>query len=57
MKAKDEKEFKEKLKVLIEDETLRNMLVKNASKTVKEHSMDKVGKQLKKVYQEVLDEY
>lgn len=56
LKAKDNDGFGEKLRMLMDDESLRKKLVKEGSKTVKEHSIDKVGLQLKKVYEDTLNE-
>jgi 1,2-diacylglycerol-3-alpha-glucose alpha-1,2-glucosyltransferase len=53
--AKDDDEFKELLGSLIEDEGLRKRLIKGGLKRVKEHTAEKTGKRLKKVYEEVLD--
>ena len=55
LKAKSDDEFKEKLKILIEDEALRKKLVKGGQRIVKEHSVEKIGKKLKIVYEEVLN--
>jgi glycosyltransferase involved in cell wall biosynthesis len=55
LKAKDNDDFKEKLRLLIEDEGLRKKLVRGGMNTAKEHSMENVGAQLKKVYEEVLN--
>jgi 1,2-diacylglycerol-3-alpha-glucose alpha-1,2-glucosyltransferase len=55
LRATDEKDFAEKLRWLMDDEKLRNKLVKNGQKSVQAHSMPEVGKQLKKVYQEVMN--
>ena len=55
LKAKDDKEFKEKLKLLMDDSNLRKRLVAGGKKSVQQHSMEKVGAQLKKVYEEVLN--
>lgn len=54
LRAKDDEDFKKKLRMLIDDEGLRKRLVEEGKKTVKEHSMDKVGLKLKSVYEEVL---
>ncbi len=54
LRAKGDEDFKRLLKELISDESLRERLAKNGLKEVKSHSMEEVGRQLKKVYQEVL---
>jgi glycosyltransferase involved in cell wall biosynthesis len=56
LRAKDDKDFKEKMQLLMDDGKLRKRLVKEGRKTVKEHSMEKVGKQLKETYEGVLNE-
>jgi 1,2-diacylglycerol-3-alpha-glucose alpha-1,2-glucosyltransferase len=56
LKAKDNDDFKKKLRMLMDDEGLRKRLVREGKKTVQQHSMDKIGQQLKKVYEEVLNE-
>lgn len=56
LRAKDENDFKEKLRLLMEDEGLRKRLVKEGSEEVKKHSMENVARQLKKIYEEVLNE-
>jgi len=56
LRAKTDDEFREYLRQLMEDRKLRDNLVKEGKKAVKEHSMEKVGLQLKGVYEEVLDE-
>ncbi len=55
LKADSDDEFKEKLKLLMDDEKLRKKLVAEGKKTVQQHSMEKVGAQLKKVYGDVLN--
>ncbi len=56
LRAKTDQEFKDYLRQLVEDESLRKKLVKGGKRSVKGHSMEKVGLQLKRVYEEVLDE-
>jgi 1,2-diacylglycerol-3-alpha-glucose alpha-1,2-glucosyltransferase len=55
LRALDDEDFREKLRTLMDDEKLRKNLVREGSKTVREHSMEKVGNQLKKIYEEVLN--
>jgi len=55
LKARNEGEFKEKLKILIEDEKLRDKLAKNAHSMSREHSLQKVGKKLKEIYSGLLE--
>jgi len=55
LKAKDDGDLVEKLHMLIEDDGLRKKLVSNGKKTVQEHSMEKVGTQLKGMYERVLE--
>ena len=56
LKAKNDEEFVFYLDKLINNEGLRKKLISNASKTVEEHSLEKVGQELKKVYEKVLEE-
>jgi len=56
LKAKDDKDFSEKLGILMEDAALRRKLVKGGSRSVKEHSLDKIGAKLKGIYEGVLHE-
>lgn len=55
LKARNEEEFKEKLKILIGDEKLRDKLGKNAYSMSREHSLQKVGKKLRGIYSELLE--
>jgi len=55
LKARSDKEFKDKLKMLIEDEKLRNRLGKNAYGMSRGHSLKKVGEKLERIYSEVLE--
>ncbi len=55
LKANDDEDFKKKLQLLMDDESLRKKLVKGGHKSVQKHSRKKVGAQLKKVYEGVLD--
>ena len=55
LKARNDGEFKEKLKILIEDEKLRDNLAKNAYNMSREHSLQKVGKKLKDIYSGLLE--
>lgn len=55
LKARRVDEFVKKLKILLTNDELRNEMVKNAYNEVKKkHSIESVGKQLKKIYLEVL---
>lgn len=54
MKAKTDEEFKEKLKLLFDDESLRKNLGKKAYKMVQEHSLENVGAKLKEIYENLL---
>jgi 1,2-diacylglycerol-3-alpha-glucose alpha-1,2-glucosyltransferase len=56
LRALDETDFAEKLRWLIDDKALRERLVRGGKKAVKEHSMENIGKELKRVYTEVLNE-
>lgn len=56
LKAKDDEDFKKKLKILMDDEALRKKLAKAGSEEVKKHSMEKVAAKLKGLYEEVLNE-
>ena len=56
LRAGGDEDFKEKLRLLIDDEKLRKKLVKEGSKAVKAHGIEKVGQQLRKTYEEVLNE-
>jgi 1,2-diacylglycerol-3-alpha-glucose alpha-1,2-glucosyltransferase len=51
LKAKTESEFELQLKRLVEDEQLGRRLTENAHKLLKDHSLEKVGAQLKEVYE------
>jgi len=55
LKAKNDEEFSEYLKLLIEDKNLREKLSKNAYKMVKKHNLKDVGKQLKQVYESLIN--
>lgn len=54
LKAKNDEEFKIQLRRLIDDEWLRYRLGKNAFKLSREHSLKKVGAQLKAIYEYLL---
>lgn len=54
LKAKTDDEFREKLKILIEDEQLRKRLAENAYNLSQEHSLKNVGAKLKGIYEYVL---
>ncbi|MBN2518025.1 MAG: glycosyltransferase family 4 protein [Candidatus Altiarchaeota archaeon] len=54
LKAKNDEEFVLYLDKLINEGGLRKRLVSNAKETVKEHSLEKVGLELKSVYEKVL---
>jgi 1,2-diacylglycerol-3-alpha-glucose alpha-1,2-glucosyltransferase len=54
LKASNDGEFTHYLDSLINDRRLRGKLVSNANKTVKGHSLDKVGDRLREVYEGVL---
>ncbi len=56
LRAKTDEEFKDYLRQLVEDESLRKKLVRSGRKEVRKHSLEEVGKQLKQIYEEVLDE-
>lgn len=56
LKAKTDDEFREKLKILIEDEQLRKRLSENVYKLSKEHSLKEIGAKLKGIYGYVLGE-
>ncbi|GAI52402.1 unnamed protein product [marine sediment metagenome] len=51
MKARTDEEFESQLRRLIEDEQLRRRLAENAHKLSKEHSLKKVGVQLREAYE------
>ena len=51
LKARTDEEFELQLRRLIEDEQLRRRLAGNAHKLSKEHSLEKVGAQLREVYE------
>lgn len=51
LKAKNDEEFRIQLKRLIDDEWLRQRLGKNALKLSREHSLQKIGAQLKANYE------
>jgi 1,2-diacylglycerol-3-alpha-glucose alpha-1,2-glucosyltransferase len=51
MMCSNDNEFIDTIKRLEEDKKESQMLVKNASETIKEHSLDLIGKQLKGVYE------
>jgi 1,2-diacylglycerol-3-alpha-glucose alpha-1,2-glucosyltransferase len=51
LKAKTDEEFGLQLKKLLENEQLRHKLTENAYKLIEEHSLEKVGAQLKEVYE------
>ena len=53
--AKNERDFSHQLKRLLEDKKLREKLSKNAYKMSQEHSLKKVGKKLKTLYEELLE--
>jgi len=54
LKARNDRDFKEKLKRLIEDEELRDTLGKNAYSMSREHSLENIGKKLSGIYSELL---
>jgi len=54
LKAKNEKELHDYIITLKEDEKLRAKLVRNGKKTIKAHTLDNVGKNFKKAYEEIL---
>ena len=54
MKASTHKEFAEYLRELRDDERLGKKLVRNARKLAEEHSLDKMGAKLSKVYASLL---
>ncbi len=54
LKARNEEEFVEHLRELIENKQLRRKLVRNGKKSVQKHSLERVGSQLKEVYESVL---
>jgi len=51
LKARTDEEFESQLRRLIEDEQLRRKLAGNAYKLSKEHSLEKVGAQLREAYE------
>lgn len=55
IKAKDDSDFKEKLKELISDEDLRKRLIDAGRKEVQKHSLENIGQLLKDAYDETLD--
>ncbi len=55
LKARNDKDFKEKLRILMEDEKLRNKLGRNAYTMSREHSLQRVGKKLKEIYSGLLE--
>ncbi|MBN2014605.1 MAG: glycosyltransferase family 4 protein [Candidatus Altiarchaeota archaeon] len=54
LKARTDEEFKQKLGMLFEDESLRKKLADNAHEMVKEHSLQQVGAKLKGIYEDLL---
>ncbi len=54
LKARTDEEFGLQLKRLIEDEQLRRRLAENAHKLSREHSLEKVGAQLREVYEHLM---
>jgi glycosyltransferase involved in cell wall biosynthesis len=56
LRAGNDNEFIAKLETLMADGGLREKLVKAGKKEVEKHSMEEVGKRLKKVYDTVLNE-
>jgi len=54
LKARNDREFKEKLELLIEDENLRNRIADNAFKMSQKHSLRNIGARLKEIYEELL---
>lgn len=54
--AKDDEEFKEKLSFLMEDEKLREKLVKGGKRAVEGHRMERIGECLREIYGGVIDE-
>ncbi len=54
LKARTDEEFELQLKRLIEDEQLRRRLAENAHKLSREHSLEKVGAQLREVYEHLM---
>jgi 1,2-diacylglycerol-3-alpha-glucose alpha-1,2-glucosyltransferase len=54
LKAKTEEEFEPQLRRLMEDEQLGRTLARNAYKLAKEHSLENVGTQLRKVYERLM---
>ncbi len=54
LKARTDEEFGLQLKRLIEDEQLRRRLAENAHKLSREHSLEKVGAQLREVYEHLI---
>ena len=54
IKAKDDADFSAKLKMLIDDKDLSGRLTENAHKSSKDHSLERIGAQMKAAYEEVL---
>jgi 1,2-diacylglycerol-3-alpha-glucose alpha-1,2-glucosyltransferase len=54
LKAKTDDEFKEKLRNLMENESLRNKLAGNAYEMSQQHSLKNVGAKLKGIYEDLL---
>jgi 1,2-diacylglycerol-3-alpha-glucose alpha-1,2-glucosyltransferase len=54
LKAKNDKEFEEKLRLLISDEQLRNRLAEKAFEMSRKHSLNEVGAKLKVIYDGIL---
>lgn len=54
LKAKDDTEFEEKLRMLIADEPLRNRLAEKAFEMSRKHSLKEVGSKLKGIYEGLL---
>jgi 1,2-diacylglycerol-3-alpha-glucose alpha-1,2-glucosyltransferase len=54
LKAKTDKEFEEKLRMLISDEPLRNRLAEKAHDMSRRHSLKEVGAKLKGIYERIL---
>ncbi|HIE33610.1 MAG TPA: glycosyltransferase family 1 protein [Candidatus Altiarchaeales archaeon] len=55
LKAKNDNEFRKKLRILMDDQKLRNKLGENAYKMSQEHSLKNIGAKLKEIYEELLN--
>lgn len=55
LKCKDEKDFEENIKKVLNDDLLRKKLKINSRRLAEDHSLEVIGKKLRHIYQSVLD--